>query len=199
VGYNNGYPNSLIDPTASGCLFSPVFANVATSGTAALGVLEASASADMTSPLIQAGANITVGWSDTFTTLSGGTYLLTFNLNVYDSVSPSLCPGGNPLTRVIYGNEVLIAGTNYTGLADWDYNDCNASTQEPYAYGSTALNNDTVPVTLSLGAGATFTVSSSLELEAGAGSGESSLVDGSTPPTSISPAKTEQPTLPQAG
>lgn len=64
VGYNNGYPDSLTNPTASGCVFSPVFANVAASGTAALGVLKASASADMTAPLVGASAAVTEGYKD---------------------------------------------------------------------------------------------------------------------------------------
>jgi PEP-CTERM motif-containing protein len=180
VGYNNGYPNSPTDATATGCVYSPVFANVSANGTAALGVLKASAAADMTSPLVFAQAGITEGWNDTFTAVSGGTYVITFSLNAIDNASP-VCPEyPGPLTSVIFGNEVLIPGTNFTGLANWNYNDCNASTQEPYAYGATALNSDTVQVTIGLAAGAKFTVSSSLQIGASAGyAGQSSSVNAS--------------------
>src|SRR5580698_2148403 len=143
VGYDNSYPYP--QPGPEGCQYSPAFANVSASGTAALGILRASASSDMGDVgLVSANADIAEGFNDSFTSLTGGTYVFTFNLNAIMTASPA-CPGGNGNTRVVYS----VGTTGFNGEvdadADWSYSECTGNTGPYQTYGdANVINPDKV-------------------------------------------------------
>ena len=123
--------------------------------------------------LVGAGASATVGWSDTFTAVTGGTFEMIVSLNADVTATPS-CPSGNNLAHVNYNfNEY--GPYNQQDIADWTETDCNTAAGPTYLYGSTTeLSSNTVELFESLSAGQSFTVSASLMAQAGAGLNQSS-------------------------
>lgn len=179
VGLDNGYPNAPPpNDTATGCQYSPVFAHIGASGLAQFGLLEASANADMeTTGLLQANSGITVGWFDTFTAVTGGTYELLVGLNGSVSANPT-CPGGNPLASLTYS--VTERGPfQQVDEANWNLTDCYPSAAPTGVGDYQIVDEGDIDLFVTLSVGQVFTVSGSMQTRAGAGLNESSIADAS--------------------
>jgi hypothetical protein len=178
VGFDNGWPGP-VNSGLSGCVFSPIFANIGASGTAAFGSLQASVSAEMGSVgLVGANAGIGESFFDTITSISGGTYVITFQLDPRDDGSP-IC--GGPSTRVRAG-AVITGAFEFQQKAEWDYSNCADPGPFQLYGGAVAIDNGSgARMSITLGAGGTFGISGSLQLNAGAGVNQSSSVDEGDP------------------
>jgi len=179
VGYDNGWPN--FNDTATGCEYSPVFANINVFGSAALGVLEASAFADMyTQGLVESADGITVAWNDTFTVLTSGTFVLTFALSDSVSVSPSsACSSFYYAPTALLQYDVNVYVPNNESVLDWDTSACNPTSDPTYLYNATENADKTASASWYMTAGQTFTVTASLQAHAGANLDQSATVDAS--------------------
>jgi len=175
VGYDNSFPYPA--PGPEGCVYSPAFAHVNDSGVAALGVLMASASADMeTVGLLQAAGSIGDGFFDTITAVTGGTYVVTFELNASESGS---CPGGGQ-SSVLNASATVTGAFLFDEYAHWNNTDCTGSTAPYQTFGPVdVINSYTVELPVTLSAGGSFGVSASLYAGAGVGFNESAAVGAS--------------------
>jgi hypothetical protein len=168
-------------------VYSPAFAHVKDSGTAALGVLMASASADMeTVGLLQAAGSIGDGFFDTITSVTGGTYLVTFVLNASESGSS---PGGGQ-SSVLNASATVTGAFLFQEYAHWNNTDCTGCTAPYQTFGPVdvinvdvinvdVINSYTVELPVTLSAGDSFGVNASLYAGAGVGFNESAAVGAS--------------------
>jgi hypothetical protein len=156
VGYNNG----------SGCQNSAVYGTSSAAGTAAYGVLTATANASMAQYLVESGGSDTSGWNDTITAVSGGNYLITVeSINTVNGV-PS-CPMVDGSGNSTATSQTGFSASNPIGgtfaIADWQTSDCTPTSAPTYIYGSgNKINNQTVQFTDGLAPGGYFTLGASI-------------------------------------
>jgi hypothetical protein len=157
IGFDNTYPG--------GCPNSPIEGHWSASGTAEPGLLKASAHADGELQTNFGFGDATVNYSDTFTAISGGTYLLTFTLDGSLSASPA-CPGG--VTTDMDFTTYLSAGNTF-GRITWDSSDCSPNTPVNVYGNYTLINPDEVVFPVYEPAGGSFNISGGLHVHAGLG------------------------------
>jgi hypothetical protein len=156
---------------ASGCQNSPVVGTSTASGSASLGVLKLSTFATETiNNGLGGGANIIVGWNDTFTALTSGNFLITLDLNVSLGASPACTANGNgPASYLLY-NVNEYGPYEQQDYVHWDDTNCTGDISPTATGGSiTVISTNLATMEAYLSAGQSFTVVASLQ-------GNSSLI-----------------------
>lgn len=170
----------LEDGAPPNCTPSPIIGHFNASGVAEQGYLQAYAEADGSAEMNFGSGNITVGYQDTFNSISGGTYLFTFVLSTAISASP-VCDGGGGggVSAYVVYNTTFSAGNTF-GRVTWNQSDCQPNAPVN-VYGSyTQINPYEVVFPVSLSPGASFLITSTLQAFGGVpafnGNGSSSDV-----------------------
>jgi hypothetical protein len=157
----------LEDGAPPNCTPSPIIGHFSASGLAEQGLLQASAHTDGDAEMNFGFANITVGFQDTVTSISGGTYLFTFGLSTAWSVLP-VCDGGGGggvSTYVVY-NTTFSTGNTFARVS-WNQSDCQPNAPVSVYGAYTQINPYEVVVPVTMSAGGSFLISSTLQAFAG--------------------------------
>lgn len=150
----------LEDGAPPNCTPSPVIGHFSASGLAEQGLLQASAAADGSANMNFGFANITVGYQDTFTSISGGTYLFTFALSPAVTANP-VCEGGGVSAYVVY-NTYFSAGNTFARVT-WDQSDCQPNAPVGVYGAYTQINPYEVLLPVTMGPNQSFLITSSLQ------------------------------------